>query len=158
MSSHVSERDLCNRNLHSPEEGMIIPCEKPSLKTRHLQGYDKAFSFSFKFFYLFLKIIMKYSCLIRLCQFLQQSDSVVHTHVFFFTFFSAIVYRRMFTIVPVLYGMTLLFVQSAQFASANSKLPIHTSLTTLSLDNHKSLLCFCEFGFYFINKFHSQFS
>ena len=66
MSSHVSERDLCNRNLHSPEEGMIIPCEKPSLKTRHLQGYDKAFSFSFKFFYLFLKIIMKYSCLIRL--------------------------------------------------------------------------------------------
>ena len=86
----------------------------------------------------FIKVQLFYNVLIFA---VQQSDSV--TYIFFFIFFSIMVYYRTLTVVPcsIQQNHVAPSFHTQQFPSANSKLPIHSFPTALRLGNHKSVLC-----------------
>ena len=95
------------------------------------------------FIYLF---ILKYSSFTMLCQFLVYSKVIqLYIYTFFFIFFSIMVYYRTLNIVPCAIQQDLVVYPFYiyQFASANSKFPIHPS-PTISLGNCKSVLNVCE--------------
>ena len=88
------------------------------------------------------------------------SDSVTCIYIYFFIFLSVTVYRRILTIVPSVTQKVLLLICSIyNNLSANPKLSVLPSLTSLPVVNHKSALhisesvslpYICSFVSYFI--------
>ena len=84
---------------------------------------------------------MNYSVVLIMA--IQKSDSVIHIYVYsFFIIFSTMVYHWILNTVPctIQEDFVVYPFYTYRFASANLKLPIQLSPTSLLLGNHQSVL------------------